>query len=147
MSVQHKLIRYSDHIGISGSVFCLIHCIITSGVLILSTAGSHLHHHDLHDHHHAFDIWAIIDLSMILISGLAIFWATSKSSLKTKRTMWIIFTIYALTMLLKYIGMETMGITILSYASSFSLIGFHLFNISNRQSACCDHPKIKSKKV
>lgn len=135
LTIQNKLIKYSDHIGVSGSFFCLIHCIITSGVLILSTASSHIQHH--HDHHHLFDAWAIIDLSMVLISGLAIHWATSKSTLRTKKIMWIIFAVYALSMLFKYVGFEPLGITIISYTSSLGLIVFHLINLKHKHNKSC----------
>lgn len=135
LTTQNKLIKYSDHLGISGSVFCLIHCIITSGVLIFSTASSHMDHH--HNHHHVFDAWAVIDLSMIVISGLAIYWATHECSIKIKKSMWFLFSIYALSMILKYVGYEPLGITIISYASSFGLIVFHLINLRQKHKNSC----------
>lgn len=96
MLTTHKIFKYSDHIGISGSLLCLIHCILTSGILILSTTASHMHHHGQHHgHHHHLDLWGWIDLSMIAVSGLAIYGASRGISLKIKRIMWLVFSIYA----------------------------------------------------
>lgn len=130
--------KYADHIGASGSFFCLIHCILTSGILIASTAGAHMHADGQLHHHHHLDLWGIIDLSMILISGLAIHWATKPSEILVKQVMWGIYLVYALTMLGKYVGIENQITTLISYSASFALIGFHLWNLKRKHSASCN---------
>ena len=140
MNSSQTIFKYSDQIGISGSLLCLIHCFITSGVLILSTTASHMHNHSHHHgHHHHLDFWGWIDITMILVSGLAIYGATRDSSLNTRHMMWLIFSVYAASMISKYFGFEPLGLTLVSYLSSFSLIGFHLVNLWRKHKSCaCD---------
>ncbi|NLR94485.1 MerC domain-containing protein [Flammeovirga agarivorans] len=137
-ALKREFIRYTDQIGITGSFVCLVHCIITSGVMIGSSFLSHsTHHHHDHIHHiHQLDIWGMIDLSMIVISGMAVYFSTLKCSAQSlqNKLMWGSYIIYALSMISKYIGFEPVWLSGLSYAMSFMLIGLHLRNIKN-----CEH--------
>lgn len=133
-SIKKEFIKYTDQIGITGSFICLVHCIITSGFMIGSSILSHTSPH--HGHHHYLDIWGIIDLSMIAISGGAVYFSTKKcNDLLHKYMMWVSYSIYALTMLLKYFGIEPTWLCIVSYTMSFILIGGHIINIKKE----CSH--------
>lgn len=128
-SIKKEFIKYTDQIGITGSFICLIHCIITSGLMIGSSFLSHASHHHGH-HHHYLDIWGIIDISMILVSGIAVYFSTQKCHEQLmKSVMWVSYIIYSLTMLVKYIGFEPTWLSILSYTMSFVLIGGHFINL------------------
>ncbi|KXX67971.1 MerC domain-containing protein [Flammeovirga sp. SJP92] len=130
-TLKREFIKYTDQIGITGSFICLIHCIITSGVMIGSSIISHSSHHHHHDHIHQLDIWGIIDLSMIVISGIAVYFSTKKCSSSEARSivMWVSYIVYSVCMLSKYFGFEPLWLSILSYTMSFVLIGSHLMNL------------------
>ena len=132
-SLKAKISKYADQIGISGSAICLVHCILTSGIMILSTTASHLHcgHH----HSHELDLWGFIDLSMIFISGIAVYFASKKAHAPIlKNLMWFSYLIYAITMSSKFAGFEPVWLTIISYLASFLLIGAHLYNLKHGHS-------------
>lgn len=126
--IQQQISKYADQIGFTGSLFCLIHCILTSGIIVVSSAVSHI---DEHAHHsHVLDFWGYLDISMIIISGLAVYFAVRKThSDFLKKSMWIFYLLYAVSMLVKYIGYEPMWLALLSYAASFGLIISHLVNL------------------
>lgn len=126
--MKQKLSQYADQIGFTGSLFCLIHCILTSGVIVVSSAVSHI---DEHEHHsHVLDIWGYLDISMIIISGIAVYFAARKTfSEPLKMIMWSFYCLYAASMLVKYTGYEPMWLAVLSYVASFGLIISHLVNL------------------
>ncbi|NME67866.1 MerC domain-containing protein [Flammeovirga aprica] len=128
--LQKRFIKYTDQIGITGSFVCLVHCIITSGIMIGSSVISHSSHHH-HEHIHQLDIWGIIDISMIVVSGIAVYFSTKKCSSKETRShiMWGSYLVYSLSMISKYFGFEPAWLSIISYAMSFVLIGSHLMNL------------------
>ncbi|MBD0404850.1 MerC domain-containing protein [Flammeovirga sp. EKP202] len=135
--LKKEFIRYTDQIGITGSFICLVHCIITSGVMIGSSIVSlsaHHHGHD-HGHHHHLDFFGILDISMILVSGIAVYFASQKShDPLLKNIMWGSYSLYSVSMLVKYIGFEPTWITVVSYSMSLVLIGCHLINLKSHKS-------------
>ncbi|KXX67625.1 MerC domain-containing protein [Flammeovirga sp. SJP92] len=130
-TLKKEFYRYTDQIGITGSFICLIHCIITSGLMIGSTVMSNASHHHEHAHHHTLDVWGMIDLSMVVVSGIAVYFSTLKSTDEEfqNKLMWATYIVYSFCMLSKYMGFEPVGLTYLSYLMSFSLIGMHTVNL------------------
>ncbi|OHX66773.1 MerC domain-containing protein [Flammeovirga pacifica] len=127
-SFKNTLEKNSDQIGITGSLICLVHCILTSGIILGSSFISHHAHHG--HHHHTFDFWGIVDLSMILVSGVAVYFATRKCLKHThSKLMWVCYLAYLASTISKYLGFEPLELSLLSYAASISLIGLHIKNI------------------
>ncbi|TRX67714.1 MerC domain-containing protein [Flammeovirga kamogawensis] len=134
--LQDKVTQYADQIGFTGSLFCLIHCILTSGVIVVSSAMSHVH--EAHSHAHQIDFWGILDLSMIAISGIAVWFASRKTHTPSlKFGMWTSYMVYAVTMLIKYVGYEPTWLAVTSYVASLLLIACHLINL--RQANHCEN--------
>ncbi|NME70680.1 MerC domain-containing protein [Flammeovirga aprica] len=129
--LRHQISKYADQIGFTGSLFCLIHCILTSGVIVISSAVSHMDGHDHgHDHAHTLDLWGFLDISMILVGGIAVYFAVKKTKSDfLKNGMWLFYLIYASSMMMKYVGYEPLWLAIVSYAASTGLILSHLYNL------------------
>ncbi|ANQ50904.1 MerC domain-containing protein [Flammeovirga yaeyamensis] len=129
-SLRLRLERYADQIGFTGSLFCLIHCILTSGVIIFTSALSHAHEGHDHAHSHTMDFFGVLDISMVLIGGIAVYFASRKSCIRWMKVgMWMSYLVYATTMLVKYAGFEPMWLAVISYSASFSLIALHFMNM------------------
>ncbi|OHX67656.1 MerC domain-containing protein [Flammeovirga pacifica] len=134
-SLNNRIEKYADQIGFTGSLFCLIHCILTSGVIIFSSAVSHMHEGHDHSHAHSLDFFGMLDISMVLIGGIAVYFASKKTHVKWMKVgMWLSYLVYATTMLVKYAGFEPMWLAIISYTASFSLIALHLMNLKKAHS-------------
>ncbi|NLR89577.1 MerC domain-containing protein [Flammeovirga agarivorans] len=138
--VQIKLEKYADQIGFTGSFFCLVHCILTSGLIFISSTVSHIHDGHDHDHGHVFDFWGVLDISMILVGGVAVYFASKKTHSKPiKWGLWLSYLVYATSMLIKYVGFEPVWLAVLSYTASFALIALHLANLKfSHSSKECD---------
>ncbi|WP_172826924.1 MerC domain-containing protein [Flammeovirga sp. SJP92] len=138
--MRQNIVKYADQIGFTGSLFCLIHCILTSGIIVISSAVSHSGEHH-HDHAHTLDVWGVLDITMILISGVAVFFATKKTKSDLLRNgMWLFYTVYAFSMMVKYVGYEPLWLAIVSYGASIGLIVSHLINLKQthtKQSEVC----------
>lgn len=127
--LRQQVAKYADQIGFTGSLFCLIHCILTSGVIVISSAVSHMDDHH-HDHAHTLDIWGFLDITMIIISGVAVYFAVKKTKSNIlKNGMWLFYSVYASSMMMKYVGYEPLWLAILSYGASIGLIVSHLINL------------------
>ncbi|NLR89755.1 MerC domain-containing protein [Flammeovirga agarivorans] len=126
-TIKETLRKKSDQIGITGSFICLVHCMLTSGLIIGSSLMQHGHEHH---HHHTLDFWGFVDLSMILVSGVAVYFTTKKCQHHLHaKVMWIVYLLYVITCILKYFGFEPMWLSILSYTASIALISLHLKNL------------------
>jgi hypothetical protein len=112
------LSRKADYIGITGSVLCLIHCLITP-VLMMTTAL-------MHDEHLRIGFLSL-DYVFIGVNIVAVYAATKGHvSLGIKRALWGFLTLFATGILFEDVNpvFELIG-----YVASAGLVMTHLVNI------------------
>lgn len=120
--------KYSDLIGITGSTICLIHCIATSGITLISAllTQSHGHHH----HSHSLDMWGWVDLSMVVVSIIAVYFAAKTAHYYyIKAVLWTFLTLFISATLGKFVFHDVHWIEILSWVGSIGLISSHFYNL------------------
>ncbi|WNJ19165.1 MerC domain-containing protein [Pontibacter sp. G13] len=132
----------SDIFGALASGLCLIHCVATP-FLFAAQAGAA--HHDHHHHHHGAspEWWGWIDLTLLVVSAVAIYWAVKRSSKQ-----WVKIALWASWAFLTFIILnEKMELLHLAeawiYAPAVSLVALHLYNRKYCQcedDACCATP-------
>ncbi|WP_373513258.1 MerC domain-containing protein [Persicitalea sp.] len=107
----------ADYVGVTGSVLCLVHCLITPALALGSSLSV--------DHHAAS---TGLDFLFILINGLAVFFATRDHHSPALRLfLWISFALFSVSLLL---GHDIAGFRILGYVGSGLLIVGHLYNLA-----------------
>lgn len=112
------LSRKADYIGITGSVLCLIHCLVTP-VLLMTTAL--LRNEQLRVG------FLTLDYVFIGVNIVAVYFATKgHGSPAIKRALWGFLTLFAIGILLEDVG-ETFRL--IGYAASAGLVMTHLLNI------------------
>jgi hypothetical protein len=112
------LSRKADYIGITGSVLCIIHCLITP-VLMMSTA--------LMKHGELRFGYLSLDYVFIIINIIAVYSATRHhASPVIKRSLWGFLTLFAVAIILEDTS-ETFEY--LGYVASAGLVITHLINI------------------
>lgn len=86
----------ADLVGISGSVLCLIHCLLSPALLL----GSSLASEHTHPHEAGF---AQLDWIFIIINGLAVYYATKggHGTSSVRIFMWFSFIVFATSLLLE----------------------------------------------
>ncbi len=113
--LSHK----ADYIGITGSVLCLIHCLVTP-VLLLTSAV-------LKQNVQALAGWHSLDYMFIGINVVAVFQATRHHALPAIRLcLWGFLGLFALALLLEE---RSAVFAYVGYIASFGLIVTHLANI------------------
>ncbi len=112
------LSRKADYIGITGSVLCLVHCLVTP-VLLLTTAVLH--------HDHLRIGYLSLDYVFMGINIIAVYFATrANHSLFVKRALWGFLALFAVAILLEDVNE---AFHLLGYAASAGLVMTHLINL------------------
>ncbi len=112
------LSRKADYIGITGSVLCIIHCVVTP--LLLMTTSL------LHDEHLRVGFLSL-DYLFIGVNIVAVYFATRQAlSLLVRRALWGFLTLFTVALLLEDVSeiFQLMG-----YVASAGLVMTHLINI------------------
>jgi len=108
----------ADYIGITGSILCIIHCIVTP---VLTVSSSLLLKDTLHEGMH------LLGYIFILINGAAVYYATRHShSSRLNRFLWAAFGVFAASIVLEEVN-EVFHYT--GYLGSFLLIVGHSLNL------------------
>ena len=113
-----SLSRKADYIGITGSVLCIIHCLITPILLVTSSALQHS----------ALRIgYLSLDYVFIGVNIIAVYFATRHyAPLSIKRSLWGFLTLFSIALLLE----DTAPVfQYIAYAASAGLVITHLLNI------------------
>ncbi|MEH0157897.1 MerC domain-containing protein [Limibacter armeniacum] len=133
----NKLNRYADYIGITGSSLCLVHCILTSGATLISALMAHTHGNE---HHHELNFWGWMDLSMIVVSIVAVYFAAKATHHVFIKTMlWGFLTLFVASTMGKFIMPHPAAwIEIIGWGGSLGLITTHFTNlyICRRHDGC-----------
>lgn len=108
----------ADYVGITGSVLCIIHCIITpvlavsSSVFLKDTLVEGMH---------------LLGYVFILVNGLAVYYATRHThSVRLNQFLWGAFALFSISIVLEEISE---AFHYLSYLGSFLLIVGHGLNL------------------
>lgn len=108
----------ADYIGITGSVLCIIHCIITP---VIAVSSSLLFKDSLVEGMH------LLGYLFILINGIAVYFATRNGhSDKLNRFLWAAFALFAISIVMEEFN-EVFHY--LGYLGSFLLIVGHSLNL------------------
>lgn len=108
----------ADYIGITGSVLCIIHCLITP--VLLMTTGL------LQDHHLRFGFLSL-DYIFIAVNIMAVYFATRHYAQPViKRALWGFLALFAVGIMLEDVNE---AFEYLGYAASAGLVVTHLINI------------------
>ncbi len=108
----------ADYVGITGSILCIIHCIVTP---ILAVSSSLLFKDSLLEGMH------LLGYIFILINGVAVYYATRHShSARLNQFLWVAFSIFAASIVLEEVS-EVFHYT--GYLGSFLLIVGHSLNL------------------
>ncbi|ODS77685.1 MAG: hypothetical protein ABS46_17880 [Cytophagaceae bacterium SCN 52-12] len=108
----------ADYVGITGSVLCIIHCIVTP---VLAVSSSLLFKDTL------LEGMRLLGYLFILINGVAVYYATRHShSPRLSQFLWVAFGIFSASIVLEEVS-EVFHYT--GYAGSFLLIAGHSLNL------------------
>ncbi|GAB4026842.1 MerC domain-containing protein [Spirosoma koreense] len=112
------LSRKADYIGITGSVLCIIHCLITP-VLLMTSA--------LFQNEQLRVGYLSLDYIFIGVNIVAVYFATRHyAPLAIKRSLWGFLGLFTIALLLEDVAP---AFEYLAYAASAGLVITHLFNI------------------
>lgn len=110
--------RKADYIGITGSVLCIIHCLITPVLLLTSSVFQNS----------ALRVgYLSLDYIFIGVNIVAVYFATRHYAPQTiKRSLWGFLILFSIALLLE----DTAPVfQYIAYAASAGLVITHLFNI------------------
>ena len=124
MKVAQLITDKADYVGITGSILCIIHCLITPILLVTSNVFQH----------DALRVgYLSLDYVFIGVNIVAVYFATRHYAAPAVRVaLWSFLTVFAVAVLLEDVNsfFEYLG-----YAASFGLVSTHLINIrQHRQS-------------
>lgn len=109
--------KRADYIGITGSVLCIIHCLLTPLLVMTSTL---LQHDTLRVG------FLSLDYLFIGINIVAVWSASRHTSTAIQAFLWGFLLLFATGLLLEEVNE---GFEYLAYAASLGLVGTHLANI------------------
>jgi hypothetical protein len=121
---NQSIYRKADYIGITGSVLCVIHCLVTPLLLMTSTL--------LTDHTLRIG-YLSLDYVFIAVNCVAVYFATRHhATLAIKRSLWGFLALFAVAIILEDVSdlFEYAG-----YAASLGLVVTHLINIRQHHAA------------
>lgn len=108
----------ADYIGITGSILCLVHCLVTPALAVGSSLAT--------DHHMEGGFFNL-DYIFIVINGIAVYYATRDHKLAVLRVfMWCSFLLFSVSLLLET---HTPSASIMGYVGSGLLIAGHAYNL------------------
>jgi len=107
----------ADYLGITGSVLCIIHCLITPVAVMTST---------LLDHDTLRFGFLSLDYLFIGVNIVAVWSASRHTSRPIRLALWSFLTLFALGLLLEDISPSAEYV---AYAASLGLVFTHLANI------------------
>jgi hypothetical protein len=116
----HPMHNRADYLGITGSILCIIHCLITPVLAVGSTA--------LHGHQELL-LGGVIsfDYIFIAVNGAAVFFATRSHNWPAlKAFLWFSFALFTTSLLLEE---RSTFFQVLSYVGSGLLIIGHIYNL------------------
>lgn len=112
------LSRKADYIGITGSVLCIIHCLVTPVLLVSSSL---LQNSPLRAG------YLSLDYIFIGINAVAVYFATRHVvSVSLKRSLWGFLAVFSIALVLEH---TIPFFTYVAYAASAGLVISHLVNI------------------
>ncbi|WP_420149546.1 MerC domain-containing protein [Spirosoma sp.] len=112
------LSRKADYIGITGSVLCIIHCLITP-ILLMTTA--------LMQDEKLRVGYLSLDYVFIGVNIIAVYFATRHYAPPViKKSLWGFLGLFTIALLLEEVNP---AFEYLAYVASFGLVTSHLFNI------------------
>ena len=130
LSMYHIILRYmiesqkinrqgnADYVGITGSIVCIVHCIITP---ILAMSSSLLFKDALLEGMH------LLGYLFIIINGAAVYFATRRThSARLSSFLWVAFGIFSASIALEEVN-EVFHYT--GYVGSFLLVVGHSLNL------------------
>lgn len=130
------LSRKADYVGITGSVLCLIHCLVTP-VLLMTTAV-------LRDEHLRIG-YLSLDYVFIGVNIVAVYFATRANvSSAIKWALWGFLTLFSVAILLEDVNQ---AFQLTGYAASAGLIVTHLVNIRQHRQHYHKHPGTSDRSV
>lgn len=113
LPLRHK----ADYFGITGSVLCLIHCLVTPVLVMTSTLLSH----------ESLRVGFLsLDYVFIAINIVAVWSAARHTSRAIARSLWGFLGLFTLGLLLEP---THDAFAYLAYAASLGLVGTHIANI------------------
>lgn len=107
----------ADYVGITGSVLCIVHCLITPVLVMTSTL---LNHDTLRVG------FLSLDYLFIGVNMLAVYSASRHTSTPIKAMLWTCLALFATGLLLEDVHK---GFEYLAYIASLSLVVTHFANI------------------
>lgn len=137
-SLQNK--SNSDLLGAGASFLCLIHCLATP-FLFVAQAGVATHHVE------SPAWWGLIDITLLVVSLAAVYWAAQKSS---RQWVKIALSVSWLCLALIILNEKVEGVHLAEewiYLPTVCLIGLHLYNRKYCQcedEECCAIPGEKN---
>lgn len=111
------LSRKADYIGITGSILCVLHCLITPVLLMTSAV--------MQDKTLRFG-YLSLDYIFIGINLAAVYFATHHAQPIIRKALWGFMSVFAVAILLEN---QTPAFAYLAYAASAGLVVTHLINI------------------
>lgn len=118
MKIAQLINDKADYVGITGSVLCVIHCLITPVLLVTSNVLQH----------DALRVgYLSLDYVFIGVNIVAVYFATRHYAAPAVRvSLWSFLTVFAVAVVLEDMNpfFEYLG-----YAASFGLVITHLVNI------------------
>ena len=122
MSLMKSITINSDHVGVTASSLCMLHCFFTP-LLFVSQATSIAFTQEIHF------LWQSLNYVFLLISILAIY-HTVKNSTKLSVKVLLVLTWLILSSLIINEFFEISSIPeIYTYAAAVSLSGLHIYNL------------------
>ncbi|GAB4044304.1 hypothetical protein GCM10028810_10080 [Spirosoma litoris] len=107
----------ADYLGITGSVLCIIHCLITPILVMTSTLLTH-------------DTLRVgflsLDYVFILVNIGAVWSASRQASAPIRVALWALLSLFAMGLLLENVNV---GFEYVAYAASLGLVITHVANI------------------
>ena len=122
MSLMKSITINSDHVGVTASSLCMLHCFFTP-LLFVSQATSIVFTQEIHF------LWQSLNYVFLLISILAIY-HTVKNSTKLSVKVLLVLTWLILSSLIINEFFEISSLPeIYTYAAAISLSGLHIYNL------------------
>ncbi|PRY29125.1 MerC mercury resistance protein [Spirosoma oryzae] len=117
----------ADYVGITGSVLCIIHCLITP-VLVMTSA--------LLNYESLRIGFLSLDYLFIVINVIAVWSASQRATSPIRWALWGFLALFALGLLLED---YSEWFEYMAYAASAGLVGTHLLNIRQCRATHAHH--------